>query len=74
MEFVQVPAHRFDDVIEHLRNTFLADEPLNKSLQLCERGVGHPLTEKYCLKTLSDGLSVMAVTPDQEVRLANSGT
>lgn len=67
MEYIKIPPNRFNDVIEHLRYTFFADEPLNKSVQLCKPGEGHAESEKYSLKTLEDGLSVMAVTQDQEV-------
>lgn len=67
MEFVKIPPHRFNDAIVHLRNTFFVDEPLNKSVELCTADNGHPLSEKYSLKTLSDGFSLMAVTPDEEV-------
>lgn len=67
MEYVKIPPHRFNDVIVHLQNTFFLDEPLNKSVELCTPGCEHGLSEKYSLKTLKDGLSLMAVTPDQEV-------
>lgn len=67
MEYVKIPPHRFNDVIVHLQQTFFLDEPLNKAVQLCRPGSGHGLSEKYSLKTLNEGLSVMAVTPDQEV-------
>lgn len=67
MEIVKITSEHYNDVIQHLRNTFFCDEPLNKSQKLCEHGVGHALTEKYCLKTLSDGLSLMAITADQQV-------
>lgn len=67
MEYVKISPDRFGDVIEHLRYTFFVDEPLNKASKLCAGGVVHSLTEAYCVKTLSDGLSVMALTADQQV-------
>lgn len=72
MEYVKIPPHRFNDVIVHLQNAFFLDEPLNKSVELCTPGCGHGLTEKYSLKTLNEGLSLMAVTPDQEVCVAHN--
>lgn len=70
MEFVKISPNRFDDVVEHLRNSFFADEPLNKSVNLCGPGQGHGELENHSLITLNDGLSVMAVTPNQEVLLS----
>lgn len=67
MEYVIIPPNRYDDVIEHLKHNFFADEPLNASIKLCESGEGHAELEKHSLKTLQDGLSVMAVTSDDEV-------
>lgn len=67
MEFVKIDPAHYDAVIEHLRNFFFADEPLNKSVNLCSPGQGHIELEKHSLITLNDGLSVMAITPNQEV-------
>lgn len=67
MNFIRIPPNRYDDVITHLRNTFFAEEPLNKTLSLCEVGRGHAELEKHSRLTLTDGLSVMAVTDDDEV-------
>lgn len=69
MDFVIIPAHRFNDVIVHLRHTFFADEPLNKSVQLCRPGEGHVELEKHSMATLQDGYSVMAVTKDNRVSI-----
>lgn len=70
MDFVIIPADRFDDVIVHLRHTFFADEPLNKSVKLCRPGEGHVELEKHSMATLQDGYSVMAVTKDNRVTFA----
>lgn len=67
MDFVIIPTDRFDDVIVHLRHTFFADEPLNKSVKLCRPGEGHVELEKHSMATLQDGYSVMAVTKDNRV-------
>lgn len=67
MDFVHISHDRFDDVVLHLQHAFFRDEPLNKSVDLFADECGNRLTEKYCLKTLNEELSLMAVTPDQEV-------
>lgn len=67
MEYERISSNRYEDVIQHLRNSFFADEPLNKSVNLCSPGQGHIELEKHSLVTLNDGLSVMAITPSQEV-------
>ncbi|XP_055593344.1 arylalkylamine N-acetyltransferase 1 [Uranotaenia lowii] len=56
-----------NDVIEHLRRTFFADEPLNKAVNLTRPGQGHPLLEHHSLSTLHDGVSVMAITNEGEI-------
>lgn len=68
MEYVKIRSSHYEAVIEHLKNFFFADEPLNKSVSLCAPGQGHIELEKHSLITLEDGLSVMAITPEQEVR------
>lgn len=67
MEYKIIEPNRYEDVIEHLKHNFFADEPLNASIKLCQSGEGHAELEKHSLKTLQDGLSVMAVTAEQEV-------
>lgn len=67
MKYLKITPNRFDDVIQYLRYTFFADEPLNKSVKLCKAGEEHHESEKYSKKTLEDGLSVMAVNNDDEV-------
>lgn len=68
MEYQIVPSHRFNDIIIHLRKTFFCDEPLNKSVQLCKPGEGHLELEQTSLAALQDGLSIMAVTADDQVK------
>lgn len=65
MEIITEPW--FPEVIQHLRQTFFADEPLNKAVSLCRPGDGHTLLEKHSLSSLRDGISVMAVTNSGEV-------
>lgn len=67
MKYITITPDRFDDVIKYLRYTFFADEPLNKALQLCKPGEGHAESEKFSRETLKEGLSVMAVSDDDEV-------
>ncbi|XP_055624793.1 arylalkylamine N-acetyltransferase 1-like [Toxorhynchites rutilus septentrionalis] len=57
----------FDKVIDHLRQTFFADEPLNKAVELTRPGQGHKLLELHCLSTLKDNVSVMAITNDGQI-------
>ncbi|XP_028167022.1 uncharacterized protein LOC114357537 [Ostrinia furnacalis] len=47
-----------DSIINHLRENFFADEPLNKAVGLCERGQPHAALEELCTATLEDGLSL----------------
>lgn len=56
-----VPEKRYNEVIEHLRAHFFADEPLNQSVGLCKPGHPHAELEEHSLRTLRDQLSVMAV-------------
>lgn len=51
-------------VIEHLRDSFFADEPLNKAVGLCERGQPHAALERLCEETIKDGLSIAALCGD----------
>lgn len=57
----------YDNVIDHLRRTFFADEPLNKAVHLTRPGLGHPLLEHHSLSTLRDDVSVMAITNSGEI-------
>ncbi|XP_065092277.1 arylalkylamine N-acetyltransferase 1 isoform X2 [Ochlerotatus camptorhynchus] len=57
----------YDDVIEHLRQTFFADEPLNKAVHLTRPGQGHPLLELHSLSTLRDNVSIMAISGEGEI-------
>ncbi|KAG8302018.1 hypothetical protein J6590_040294 [Homalodisca vitripennis] len=66
-EFISpIPEERYNEVIVHLRNNFFADEPLNKSLGLCEPGEPHAELEAHSLNTLHDQLSVMAVDKETD--------
>ncbi|KAL0829015.1 hypothetical protein ABMA28_003887 [Loxostege sticticalis] len=47
-------------VLQHLRDSFFADEPLNKAVSLCERGQPHAALEQLCIATIADGLSLGA--------------
>lgn len=61
MDYGPIDVNRYPEVIEHLRNNFFADEPLNSSVGLCKRGEGHVLLEQHSLDTLQDGMSIMAI-------------
>lgn len=67
MKIERVTEERFPDVIRHLRNTFFADEPLNKAVKLCRKGEGHVELERHSLSTLGANLSVMAVDERNQV-------
>uniref|UniRef100_A0A8D8FXE4 aralkylamine N-acetyltransferase n=3 Tax=Culex pipiens TaxID=7175 RepID=A0A8D8FXE4_CULPI len=67
VRLVTITSEYYDDVIEHLRRTFFADEPLNKATNLTRPGLGHPLLEKHSFSTLRDSVSVMAITSDGEI-------
>lgn len=64
IEFGLIHEERYDDVIDHLRNNFFADEPLNHAVSLCRPGEPHAELEEHSLTTLKDGLSQMAVNTD----------
>ncbi|XP_068085812.1 arylalkylamine N-acetyltransferase 1 [Anabrus simplex] len=61
IEYALIPEKRYEDVIQHLRDNFFADEPLNYSVSLCRPGEPHAELEQHSLNTLRDGLSLMAV-------------
>ncbi|XP_055923953.1 arylalkylamine N-acetyltransferase 1 [Eupeodes corollae] len=67
MEYTCIPEERFGEVIKHLRDTFFADEPLNKAAGLCQKGEGHHELEELSYATLKDGFSLMAVAQDGEI-------
>lgn len=67
MEFTCIPKERYGEVIKHLRDNFFADEPLNKAAGLCQKGEGHQELEYLSYSTLKDGLSLMAVSEDNEI-------
>jgi len=66
IEFGLIDEERYDDVIDHLRNNFFADEPLNNAVSLCRPGEPHAELEEHSLTTLRDGLSQMAVNIDTD--------
>lgn len=67
LEYIKLLPTHHDAVLEHLRNTFFADEPLNKGTKLCQRGEGHPELEKVVSDTLQDDISIVAVTKEGDV-------
>lgn len=67
-EFFMIKPIHYDEVIEHLRENFFYDEPLNRAVGLCrEKGEGHPELEKHSLATLSDGVSVAVQNSKGEI-------
>ncbi|XP_043283671.1 uncharacterized protein [Venturia canescens] len=62
-----VPEARFNEVIEHLRYNFFADEPLNNGVGLCRKGEPHEDLEKHCLATLQQGYCRMLLTDDATI-------
>lgn len=63
MEYGPIPVSRYNEVIEHLRYNFFPDEPLNNSVDLCQKGEPHAELEAHSLDTLKDEMSIMAVDP-----------
>lgn len=61
---IAIPKNRFNEVIEHLRFNFFADEPLNNGVGLCKKGEAHLELENHCMYTLKQGYSRMLVTDD----------
>ncbi|XP_053686327.1 uncharacterized protein LOC128735868 [Sabethes cyaneus] len=57
----------YSNVIDHLRQTFFADEPLNKAVKLTRPGQGHFLLEQHSLSTLKDNISIMAISQDGKI-------
>lgn len=62
--FVTITPDMSEAVIQHLRDNFFADEPLNKAVSLCERGQPHAALEGLCAATMADGLSIAAMEGD----------
>lgn len=69
IEYKRLAPKFHDDVMLHLKDTFFVDEPLNKAMQICERGEGHSDLEQLVLDTMNEGISVLALSEDGHVRL-----
>ncbi|XP_052857303.1 arylalkylamine N-acetyltransferase 1 isoform X1 [Drosophila gunungcola] len=61
MEYKQIEMEDCDQVLEHLRRSFFADEPLNKSAGLCQNGSSCIALEAHCVEAIKDRMSLMAV-------------
>ncbi|EDV45633.1 dopamine N-acetyltransferase [Drosophila erecta] len=61
MEYKMIGPEHCDQVLEHLRRNFFADEPLNKAAGLCQNGSSCPALEAHCAEAIMDRMSVMAV-------------
>lgn len=67
-EFFMIKPIHYDEVIEHLKENFFYDEPLNRAVGLCSiKGEGHPELEKHSLATLSDGVSIAVQNSKGEI-------
>ena len=51
----------FEDIIQLLKKGFYSDEPLNKAVNLCQPGEGHPQLSQHSLITLRGGMSLVAL-------------
>ncbi|KAM3958807.1 LOW QUALITY PROTEIN: arylalkylamine N-acetyltransferase-like 7 [Aphomia sociella] len=71
--YVTITPEMSDAVLQHLRDSFFADEPLNKAVGLCERGQSHAALERLCAATMIDGLSVAAMEDDTVLGVALNG-
>ncbi|KPJ14006.1 hypothetical protein RR48_03112 [Papilio machaon] len=65
--FVRITSEMGEAVLQHLRDSFFADEPLNKAVGLCERGQPHAALERLCTATIADGLSIAAMQGDTSI-------
>ncbi|KAH8286759.1 hypothetical protein KR018_005136 [Drosophila ironensis] len=61
MEYKLIGPEHYQQVLEHLRRSFFADEPLNKAAGLCQNGCSNAELEDHCLEALDDRMSLMAV-------------
>lgn len=53
-EFFMIKPIHYDEVIDHLKENFFFDEPLNNAVGLCrEKGESNPELEKHSLATVS---------------------
>lgn len=68
MEYKLINEDRYQEVLEHLKNHFFADEPLNKATDLCAHAKGQNYMEQQTIKTLQDQMSLMAISTDNQVK------
>ncbi|XP_033170315.1 dopamine N-acetyltransferase isoform X2 [Drosophila mauritiana] len=61
MEYQMIAPEHSEQVLEHLRRNFFADEPLNKAAGLCQNGSSCPALEAHCAEAIQHRMSVMAV-------------
>ncbi|XP_016982273.1 arylalkylamine N-acetyltransferase 1 [Drosophila rhopaloa] len=61
MEYKLIGMEHCDQVLEHLRRFFFADEPLNKAAGLCQNGSSCTALEDHCVEAIKDRMSLMAV-------------
>ncbi|VVC94649.1 unnamed protein product [Leptidea sinapis] len=73
VQFTRITPEMLEPVLSHLRNSFFADEPLNKAVSLCERGQPHAALERLCAATIFDGFSVAAVEGNTVLGVALNG-
>lgn len=69
MEYQLIREDRYQEVLKHLKEHFFADEPLNKATDLCEHVKGQQYMEQQTIKTLCDGLSIMALDSNNQVNI-----
>lgn len=70
-QYLSIPEDRYDDVLQHLRTEFYANEPMSKSLKTAANEELLQAELKYCRDTMLEGLSVMALTKDNLVSQKN---
>lgn len=71
MEYKIIDEDRYQEVLEHLKQHFFADEPLNKATDLCSHVKGQHYMEQQTIKTLRDEMSLMAISSDNQVNHFN---
>lgn len=61
MEYKLIKPEHYDQVLEHLRCNFFADEPLNKAAGVCQNGCSSKELEDHCVEAMEDRMSLMTM-------------
>lgn len=64
---VQITNRDGDRIIDFLRQFFFRDEPLNVAVGLLDESETCPELEEYCISSIPDGVSLMAISPTGKI-------